>query len=387
MENSEARSSQRVRVAVSIRPLIMSERLLACTECISVVHGEPLPQVFKDKVFDLLDPNLPVKHAGPARDPIPIREVDGEITLAGVTEAEVRTKEEMAKHLSREAFVDGPSRSHAIFTITMEQKKVAHFVARVANEDIGDDILCAKLLLVHLAGSECAKQTGADGMHLKEGFSWRKQQNGYDCPANTNAKETLKNTLQHANRARNIQNKAVVLQRKTEKASTSAKSCTACREKDLEIIELKEKVGKLEMEKAELIWNASKKMRMAMDGDLSNEGHKNDLRNQGYRSSSRLEDMDTSESEMDDSDDDDWVPESEEEEKPVKKRICRTSVASNLLDTLDCCSCSKNSSCKTMRCPCRASGGSCGTSCACLSRKCANSRTVKGGSPEFLPPD
>lgn len=44
--------------------------------------------------------------------------------------------------------------SHAIFTITMEQKKVAHFVARVTNEDVGDDNLCAKLLLVDLAGSE-----------------------------------------------------------------------------------------------------------------------------------------------------------------------------------------------------------------------------------------
>lgn len=49
------------------------------------------------------------------------------------------------------------SRSHAIFTITMEQKK-------------GDDILCAKFHLVDLAGSERAKRTGADGMRLKEGI-------------------------------------------------------------------------------------------------------------------------------------------------------------------------------------------------------------------------
>lgn len=51
-----------------------------------------------------------------------------------------------------------PSRSHAIFTITMEQKK-------------GDDILCAKLHLVDLAGSERVKRTGADGLRLKEGIS------------------------------------------------------------------------------------------------------------------------------------------------------------------------------------------------------------------------
>lgn len=51
------------------------------------------------------------------------------------------------------------SRSHAIFTITMEQKN-------------GNDILCAKLHLVDLAGSERAKRTGADGMRLKEGNSF-----------------------------------------------------------------------------------------------------------------------------------------------------------------------------------------------------------------------
>lgn len=42
------------------------------------------------------------KSAAPARVPIQIREtVNGGITLAGVTEAEVRTKEEMASHLCR----------------------------------------------------------------------------------------------------------------------------------------------------------------------------------------------------------------------------------------------------------------------------------------------
>ena len=53
----------------------------------------------------------------------------------------------------------------------MEQKNFAH------NEDIGDDIICAKLLLVDLAGSGCAKQTGADSKLLVEGstvetWSW-----------------------------------------------------------------------------------------------------------------------------------------------------------------------------------------------------------------------
>lgn len=47
-------------------------------------------------MFDLLDQ----KTTGPARVPIQIRErVTGGITLAGVTESEVGTKEEMASYL------------------------------------------------------------------------------------------------------------------------------------------------------------------------------------------------------------------------------------------------------------------------------------------------
>uniref|UniRef100_A0A2N9FKI7 Kinesin motor domain-containing protein n=1 Tax=Fagus sylvatica TaxID=28930 RepID=A0A2N9FKI7_FAGSY len=380
MENSEVRngdSSQCVRVAVNVRPLITPELLLGCTDCISVVPGEPQVQIgshsftydhvygsmgspstalyddcvaplvdalfhgynatvlaygqtgsgktytmgtnysgegsnsgvipkvmdsifkrvevmkdsseflirvafieiFKEEVFDLLDPNSSIfskaegaflaKPSVPARVPIQIREtVHGGITLAGVTEAEVRTKEEMATYLTRgsQSRATGStnmnsqsSRSHAIFTITMEQKKVAQCLAGVTNDEIGDDILCAKLHLVDLAGSERAKRTGADGMRFKEGIHINKgllalgnvisalgdekkrkegghvpyrdskltrllQARGKNdslggnsktvmiacvSPADTNAEETL-NTLKYANRARNIQNKAVI---------------------------------------------------------------------------------------------------------------------------------------------------------------------------------
>lgn len=44
MENSEVKSvdsSQCVQVAVNIRPLITSELLIGCTDCISVSPGEP----------------------------------------------------------------------------------------------------------------------------------------------------------------------------------------------------------------------------------------------------------------------------------------------------------------------------------------------------------
>ncbi|WCJ42628.1 Kinesin-like protein KIN-4C [Euphorbia peplus] len=231
-------------------------------------------EIFKEEVFDLLDQNSATfvrgeganntKSVASVRAPIQIREtVNGGITLAGVTEAEVRNKEEMASYLSRGSLSRATgstnmnsqsSRSHAIFTITMEQKKIVNSSKELNNDDIGDDILCAKLHLVDLAGSERAKRTGADGMRLKEGIHINKgllalgnvisalgdekkrKEGGHvpyrdskltrllqdslggnsktvmiACvsPADTNAEETL-NTLKYANRARNIQNKAIV---------------------------------------------------------------------------------------------------------------------------------------------------------------------------------
>lgn len=42
MEHCEGKdSSQSVRVALNIRPLIPSELLIGCTNCITVVPGEP----------------------------------------------------------------------------------------------------------------------------------------------------------------------------------------------------------------------------------------------------------------------------------------------------------------------------------------------------------
>ncbi|KNA10715.1 hypothetical protein SOVF_141490 [Spinacia oleracea] len=227
-------------------------------------------EIFKEEVFDLLEASPPAiskgdtaKPCGPARVPIQIREtVNGGITLAGVTEAEVRSKEEMASYLKRGSIARATgstnmnsqsSRSHAIFTISMEQKKTAK-CAEGSNGYSTDDILSAKLHLVDLAGSERAKRTGADGMRLKEGIHINKgllslgnvisalgdekkrKEGGHvpyrdskltrllqdslggnsktvmiACvsPADTNAEETL-NTLKYANRARNIQNKAVI---------------------------------------------------------------------------------------------------------------------------------------------------------------------------------
>ncbi len=59
------------------------------------------------------------------------------------------------------------SRSHAIFTISMDQKKTSSASDKLSNDDY--DILSSKFHLVDLAGSERAKRTGADGLRLKEG--------------------------------------------------------------------------------------------------------------------------------------------------------------------------------------------------------------------------
>ncbi|KAF3329159.1 chromosome-associated kinesin KIF4 [Carex littledalei] len=227
-------------------------------------------EIFKEEVFDLLDPHTQTAKSetcqvmrtgpGPNRVPIQIRETAlGGITLAGVSEPAVKSKEEMASFLARGSLNRATasthmnsqsSRSHAIFTICIEQKRTASS----SQSDAGDDILISKLHLVDLAGSERAKRTGADGLRLKEGIhinkgllslgnvisalgDEKKRKEGafvpyrdskltrllqdslggnsktvmIACisPADSNAEETI-NTLKYANRARNIQNKAVI---------------------------------------------------------------------------------------------------------------------------------------------------------------------------------
>ena len=64
------------------------------------------------------------------------------------------------------------SRSHAIFTISLEQMRKLHPTFpgdNCSNEEMGEEYLSAKLHLVDLAGSERAKRTGSDGLRFKEG--------------------------------------------------------------------------------------------------------------------------------------------------------------------------------------------------------------------------
>lgn len=234
-------------------------------------------EILKEEVRDLLDPSSMGKsetvngHAGkvtvPGKPPIQIRETsNGVITLAGSSEIDVRTQKEMAACLEQGSLSratgstnmnNQSSRSHAIFTITLEQmRKMDPICSADGNpiEGMNEDYLCAKLHLVDLAGSERAKRTGSDGLRFKEGVhinkgllalgnvisalgDEKKRKDGMHVPyrdskltrllqdslggnsrtvmiacispADINAEETL-NTLKYANRARNIQNTPVV---------------------------------------------------------------------------------------------------------------------------------------------------------------------------------
>lgn len=232
-------------------------------------------EIHKEEVRDLLDSSLSAKsdtsNAGkvniPGRSPIQIRESsNGVITLAGSTEVEVRSLKEMAACLEQGSLSratgstnmnNQSSRSHAIFTITLEQMRKVNQGSpgeSNLNESMNEEYLSAKLHLVDLAGSERAKRTGSDGMRFKEGVhinrgllalgnvisalgDEKKRKEGVHVPyrdskltrllqdslggnsrtvmiacispADINAEETL-NTLKYANRARNIQNKPVI---------------------------------------------------------------------------------------------------------------------------------------------------------------------------------
>ncbi|XP_039049950.1 kinesin-like protein KIN-4A isoform X1 [Hibiscus syriacus] len=233
-------------------------------------------EILKEEVRDLLvstplnksdttSPNAGKVHV-PGKPPIQIRESsNGVITLAGSTEVSVSALKEMAACLEQGSLSratgstnmnNQSSRSHAIFTITLEQMRKLNPISGDGspNDIMSEEYLCAKLHLVDLAGSERAKRTGSDGMRFKEGVhinkgllalgnvisalgDEKKRKEGAHVPyrdskltrllqdslggnsrtvmiacispADINAEETL-NTLKYANRARNIQNKPVV---------------------------------------------------------------------------------------------------------------------------------------------------------------------------------
>ena len=71
---------------------------------------------------------------------------------------------------------DASSRSHAIFTIFIEQHKIDDLYkesdkSKMAANEPDDGFMTAKFFFVDLAGSERAKKTGATGATLKQGIN------------------------------------------------------------------------------------------------------------------------------------------------------------------------------------------------------------------------
>lgn len=216
----------------------------------------------------------------------------------------------------------------------------------------------------------------------------------------------------------------------------------SCREKDSEVRDLKEKVvhlvRQLELQKAEFV-HQEKLLKSSLKKSLKEKDNNSgesiqdqksrvyDLRLKASRNSAicdaggyiaeLLEDMDTSESEHSDrehDDDCDWeVSEPDEGEdsgwghakvrgkrRQTNRKMSKSGnhfVSQSTSSSIDpgsvrasdfCCSCSKQSLCKTGKCECRAAHGSCGLSCGCHPNKCSNrdANMIKeqGALPQLL---
>ncbi|OCT89733.1 kinesin-like protein KIF7 isoform X2 [Xenopus laevis] len=133
-------------------------------------------EVYKEEFRDLLEVHTTSKG-------ILIREDEkGSVVLCGIKECEVEGLDEVlsllemgnaAKHTGATHVNVHSSRSHTVFTVTMEQRRCVGRVARVATDeeemlpDIGQ-VLSSKFHFVDLAGSERVLKTGNTGERLKE---------------------------------------------------------------------------------------------------------------------------------------------------------------------------------------------------------------------------
>ncbi|KAM9348795.1 kinesin family member 4 [Symphorus nematophorus] len=240
-------SAQENDPAVGVIPRVIRrifeerEKKTECEFCLAVSYLE----IYNEEILDLLCTSKD-------KPAISIREDPKEgIKIVGLTEKQVFTAHEMvgclelgnsARTVGSTAMNAASSRSHAIFTITLEQRR---------GKDKADSVV-SKLHLVDLAGSERQKKTKAEGDRLKEGISINRgllslgnvisalgdesKKNTFvpyrdskltrllqdslggnshtlmiACvsPADSNMEETI-NTLRYADRARKIKNKPIV---------------------------------------------------------------------------------------------------------------------------------------------------------------------------------
>jgi Kinesin motor domain len=219
-------------------------------------------ELHNEDINDLLDP------INNGNQNITIREEKGAISIYGLHEETVKNATEMRDCLNKGTVCRTTSstlmnatssRSHAIFTITIEQHLINDLYkpsdadkTPEPPEEGDEEFMTAKFHFVDLAGSERMKKTGATGKTMKEGISINKgllslgnvigaltdekKKTFYvpyrdskltrilqdslggnsrtvmiACisPADVNFDETL-NTLKYASRARNIKNKPII---------------------------------------------------------------------------------------------------------------------------------------------------------------------------------
>ncbi|KAG2284311.1 hypothetical protein Bca52824_055531 [Brassica carinata] len=185
------------------------------------------------------------------------------------------------------------------------------------------------------------------------------------------------------------------------------------------IVKFSSFIRHLKDQKADLL-NQVKEQTSALEKWAAQEklDSEHELKNPEVRNSVLLhEDMETSDSEeseheLDDPDfDDEWKPEQEserdsEQESVIKQNrkryfkvgrgsssvMLRRSYEENLLCSDEevrsttssdvCCTCTRKSSCKTMKCQCVAAKGFCGPSCGCSSLKCSNRNASGEQNPQ-----
>ena len=144
-------------------------------------------ELYGDDMRDLLDTIILDKLTGHSTKKLQIKEAkNGSISVDGLKSEIVTTKAECISHLNKGIaqrmtaqthMNEASSRSHAIFTVTIEQKIVT-MIEPAENEpqpadgepQTTEENISAKFHFVDLAGSERIKKTGAVGQTLKEGI-------------------------------------------------------------------------------------------------------------------------------------------------------------------------------------------------------------------------
>ena len=143
-------------------------------------------EIYNEAVYDLLS-----KEGASTAKNVVIRDNEaGEVVVAGLADIQVTSAEEtgavMARGLAARATASTlmntrSSRSHAVYTITVEQTlldqcaeagMVTDEVASLASPTLATRV--SRINLVDLAGSERAKRTGAAGDRLREAASINK---------------------------------------------------------------------------------------------------------------------------------------------------------------------------------------------------------------------